>query len=176
MSYVDLHKKTILVTGAAGFIGSNLVKRLYDNVRDVTVIGIDNMNDYYDVRLKEARLSELSVHPSFIFIKGSIADKQLVVKVFDQYKPRIVVNLAAQAGIRYSIINPDAYIESNLIGFYNILEVCRHSYDEGHTPIEHLVYASSSSVYGSNKKVPYSTDDKWITRSPFTQPRRNQTN
>ena len=126
MSYVDLHKKTILVTGAAGFIGSNLVKRLYDNVRDVTVIGIDNMNDYYDVRLKEARLSELSVHPSFIFIKGSIADKQLVVKVFDQYKPRIVVNLAAQAGIRYSIINPDAYIESNLIGFYNILEVCRH--------------------------------------------------
>ena len=176
MSYVDLHKKTILVTGAAGFIGSNLVKRLYDNVRDVTVIGIDNMNDYYDVRLKEARLSELSVHSSFIFIKGSIADKQLVVKVFDQYKPQIVVNLAAQAGVRYSIINPDAYIESNLIGFYNILEVCRHSYDEGHTPIEHLVYASSSSVYGSNKKVPYSTDDKWITRSPFTQPRRNQTN
>lgn len=176
MSCVDLHKKTILVTGAAGFIGSNLVKRLYDDVKDVTVIGIDNMNDYYDVRLKEARLSELSVHPSFIFIKGSIADKQLVVKVFDQYKPQIVVNLAAQAGVRYSIINPDAYIESNLIGFYNILEVCRHSYDEGHTPIEHLVYASSSSVYGSNKKVPYSTDDKWITRSPFTQPRRNQTN
>ena len=126
MSYVDLSGKTILVIGAAGFIGSNLVKRLYRDVKDVTVVGIDNMNDYYDVRLKVARLSELSVHPSFIFIKGSIADKQLVVKVFDQYKPRIVVNLAAQAGIRYSIINPDAYIESNLIGFYNILEVCRH--------------------------------------------------
>lgn len=176
MSYVDLHKKTILVTGAAGFIGSNLVKRLYNDVKDVRVIGIDNMNDYYDVRLKEARLTELSVNPTFVFIKGSIADKGLVKDVFKQYQPQIVVNLAAQAGVRYSIINPDAYIESNLIGFYNILEVCRHSYDEGHTPIEHLVYASSSSVYGSNKKVPYSTDDKWITRSPFTQPRRNQTN
>ena len=128
MSYVDLNHKTILVTGAAGFIGSNLVKRLYQDVEDVTVIGIDNMNDYYDVRLKEARLSELSVYPSFLFIKGSIADKELVNKVFDQYKPQIVVNLAAQAGVRYSIINPDAYIESNLIGFYNILEACRHSY------------------------------------------------
>ena len=176
MSYVDLHKKTILVTGAAGFIGSNLVKRLYNDVKDVRVIGIDNMNDYYDVRLKEARLTELSVNPTFVFIKGSIADKGLVKDVFKQYQPQIVVNLAAQAGVRYSIINPDAYIESNLIGFYNILEVCRHSYDEGHTPIEHLVYASSSSVYGSNKNVPYSTYDKWITRSPFTQPRRNQTN
>lgn len=160
MSYVELNHKTILVTGAAGFIGANLIKRLYQDVEDVTVIGIDNMNDYYDVRLKEARLSELSVHLSFIFIKGSIADKELVNKIFDQYKPQIVVNLAAQAGVRYSIINPDAYIESNLIGFYNILEVCRHSYDEGHVPVEHLVYASSSSVYGSNKKVPYSTDDK----------------
>ena len=160
MSYVDLNKKTILVTGAAGFIGSNLVKRLFKDLKDVTVIGIDNMNDYYDVRLKAARLSELSVHPSFIFIKSSIADKDMVSKVFDQYRPQVVVNLAAQAGVRYSIINPDAYIESNLIGFYNILEACRRSYDEGHTPVEHLVYASSSSVYGSNKKVPYSTDDK----------------
>ena len=160
MSCIDLHKKTILVTGAAGFIGSNLVKRLYDDVKDVTVIGIDNMNDYYDVRLKESRLAELSVHPSFVFIKGSIADKNLIEDVFKQYHPQVVVNLAAQAGVRYSIINPDAYIESNLIGFYNILEACRHSYDEGNTPVEHLVYASSSSVYGSNKKVPYSTDDK----------------
>lgn len=160
MSYVDLHKKTIFVTGAAGFIGSNLVKRLYDDVKDVTVIGIDNMDDYYDVQLKESRLTELSVNPSFVFIKGSIADKGLVEDVFRQYQPQAVVNLAAQAGVRYSIINPDAYIESNLIGFYNILEACRHSYDKGNTPVEHLVYASSSSVYGSNKKVPYSTDDK----------------
>lgn len=160
MSYIDLKNKTVLVTGAAGFIGSNLVKQLCKDVEDVTVIGIDNMNDYYDVRLKEARLSELSVYPSFIFIKGNIADKELINKVFDEYRPQVVVNLAAQAGVRYSIINPDAYIESNIIGFYNILEACRHSYDEGHTPVEHLVYASSSSVYGSNKKVPYSTDDK----------------
>lgn len=160
MSSIDLHKKTILVTGAAGFIGSNLVKRLYEDVKDVTVIGIDNMNDYYDVRLKEARLAELSVHPSFVFVRGSIADKDTINQIFKQYRPQIVVNLAAQAGVRYSIINPDAYVESNLIGFYNILEACRHSYDEGNTPVEHLVYASSSSVYGSNKKVPYSTDDK----------------
>ena len=160
MSYVDLKNKTILVTGAAGFIGSNLVKHLYEDVEDVTVIGIDNMNDYYDVRLKESRLSELSAYPSFIFIKGSIADKELINKIFEQYGPQVVVNLAAQAGVRYSIINPDAYIGSNLIGFYNILEACRHSYDEGNTPVEHLVYASSSSVYGSNRKVPYSTDDR----------------
>lgn len=160
MSCVDLKYKTILVTGAAGFIGSNLVKRLYSDVEGVTVIGIDNMNDYYDVRLKEARLEELSENPSFIFVKGSIADKALVKEIFEKYKPQVVVNLAAQAGVRYSITNPDAYIESNLIGFYNILEACRHSYDDGQTGVEHLVYASSSSVYGSNKKVPYSTDDK----------------
>ena len=152
--------KTILVTGVAGFIGSNLVKRLYNDINNITVIGIDNMNDYYDVRLKEARLEELSVYPSFIFIKGSIADKAIITEIFEKYKPQVVVNLAAQAGVRYSITNPDAYIESNLIGFYNVLEACRHSYDGGATGVEHLVYASSSSVYGSNKKVPYSTDDK----------------
>lgn len=160
MSAIDLTNKTILVTGAAGFIGSNLVKRLYQYVKDIKVIGIDNMNDYYDVRLKEYRLEELSQYSSFIFIKGNIADKDLIQEVFKTYQPQIVVNLAAQAGVRYSIINPDAYVESNLIGFYNILEACRHSYDEGNIPVEHLVYASSSSVYGSNKKVPYSTDDK----------------
>lgn len=160
MSKVELNGKTILVTGAAGFIGGNLVKRLYHDVEDVTVIGIDNMNDYYDVRLKEARLEELSAHPSFVFIKGNIADKAIITEIFEKYKPQVVVNLAAQAGVRYSITNPDAYIESNLIGFYNILEACRHSYDGGATGVEHLVYASSSSVYGSNKKIPYSTDDK----------------
>jgi len=160
MGCIDLHTKTILVTGAAGFIGSHLVKRLYENGEDMTVIGIDNMNDYYDVRLKEARLSELSVHPSFVAVKGSIADKKLINEMFEKYRPQIIVNLAAQAGVRYSIMNPDAYVESNLIGFYNILEACRHSYHEGKASVEHLVYASSSSVYGSNKKVPYSTDDR----------------
>lgn len=160
MSKVVLEGKTVFVTGVAGFIGSNLAKRLLCSTENVTVIGIDNMNDYYDVQLKQARLAELSVYPAFVFVKGSIADKALVNRVFEQYKPQLVVNLAAQAGVRYSIVNPDAYIASNLIGFYNILEACRHSYDEGHTPVEHLVYASSSSVYGSNKKVPYSTEDK----------------
>ncbi len=151
---------TILVTGAAGFIGSNLVKAIYKRYDNPVVVGIDNMNDYYDVRLKEERLKELEQYPDFTFIKGNIADKELIDKVFADYKPQVVVNLAAQAGVRYSITNPGAYIEANLIGFYNILEACRHSYEQYEGGVEHLVYASSSSVYGSNKKVPYSTDDK----------------
>lgn len=160
MQNVDLNGKTVLVTGAAGFIGSNLCKRLLGTVKDVRVIGIDSMNDYYDVRLKEERLKALSSDEAFVFVKGNIADKELITSLFEEYKPDVVVNLAAQAGVRYSIINPDAYVESNLIGFFNILEACRHSYDDGNKGVEHLVYASSSSVYGSNKKVPYSTDDK----------------
>ena len=160
MAVVDFTKKTILVTGAAGFIGGNLVKRLLKDCPDASVVGIDNMNDYYDVGLKEARLAELSGNPAFTFLRGSIADKAVIAEIFEKYRPRIVVNLAAQAGVRYSITNPDAYIESNIIGFYNILESCRHSYDGGEPGVEHLVYASSSSVYGSNKKVPYSTEDK----------------
>lgn len=157
---ITLTGKTVLVTGAAGFIGSNLAKRLLQDVQDIKVIGIDNMNDYYDVRLKEERLKELSDYPFFVFIKGDISDRTTVNGIFDEYRPQVVVNLAAQAGVRYSISHPDAYISSNIIGFYNILEACRHSYDNGQTGVEHLVYASSSSVYGSNKKVPYSTDDK----------------
>ena len=151
---VDLKSKPILVTGAAGFIGANLCKRLLQDLPGAQVIGLDSVNDYYDVRLKEYRLRELANFPNFTFIKGNLADKALIDRTFEQYQPQIVVNLAAQAGVRYSITNPDAYIESNLIGFYNILEACRHH------PVEHLVYASSSSVYGSNKKVPYSTEDK----------------
>ena len=150
----------ILVTGVAGFIGSNLVKAIYKRYDNPSVVGIDNMNDYYDVRLKEERLKELEQYPDFTFIKGNIADKALIDKVFEEYKPQVVVNLAAQAGVRYSITNPGAYIEANLIGFYNILEACRNSYGQYEGGVEHLVYASSSSVYGSNKKVPYSTDDK----------------
>lgn len=157
---IDLNGKTILVTGVAGFIGSNLAKRLLKDYQTIRVVGIDNMNDYYDVHIKESRLKELSPNPGFIFIKGNIADKQTINELFEAYHPQIVVNLAAQAGVRYSIINPDAYIESNLLGFYNILEACRHSYDNGESGVLHLVYASSSSVYGSNKKIPYSTDDK----------------
>ena len=157
---VDLKGKTILVTGVAGFIGANLAKRLLQDTSIVKVVGIDNMNDYYDVRLKEERLKELSSFASFVFVRGDIADKSIIDKLFAEYQPSIVVNLAAQAGVRYSITNPDAYIASNLIGFYNILETCRHSYDNNQKGVEHLVYASSSSVYGSNKKVPYSTDDK----------------
>lgn len=154
MNKITLENKTIFVTGAAGFIGSNLTKRLLKEINNVKVIGLDNMNDYYDVRIKESRLKDLQAFENFTFIKGNLADKETINKIFEEYKPEIVVNLAAQAGVRYSITNPDAYIESNLIGFYNILEGCRHN------PVEHLVYASSSSVYGSNKKVPYSTDDK----------------
>ena len=146
--------KTILVTGAAGFIGSNLCLRLLNENKDIRVIGIDNMNDYYDVRIKEYRLDKLNGFSNFEFIKGNIADKELINQIFESNKIDIVVNLAAQAGVRYSITNPDAYIESNIIGFYNLLEAIRHHM------VEHFVYASSSSVYGSNKKVPYSTDDK----------------
>lgn len=158
--------QTILVTGAAGFIGSNLVLELLRSMSPVQIIGLDNMNDYYDVSIKEYRLEQIATSAAehsdsqWTFIKGNLADKALIDKIFADYKPEIVVNLAAQAGVRYSITNPDAYIESNLIGFYNILEACRHSYDNGAKGVEHLVYASSSSVYGSNKKVPYSTDDK----------------
>ena len=157
---IDLSGKTVLVTGAAGFIGSFLSERLLSDFEDIRVIGFDSVNDYYDIRLKESRLEKLQKHENFIFIKANLADKDKVTEVFREYSPQIVGNLAAQAGVRYSITNPDAYIESNIIGFYNILEACRHSYDDGATPVEHLVYASSSSVYGSNKKVPYSTDDK----------------
>ena len=151
---------TILVTGAAGFIGSNLVKAIYKRYDNPLVVGVDNMNDYYDVRLKEERLAQLEQYPDFTFVRGNIADKELIDNIFAEYKPQVVVNLAAQAGVRYSITNPGAYIEVNLIGFYNILEACRHSYSQYEGGVEHLVYASSSSVYGSNKKVPYSTDDK----------------
>lgn len=146
--------KTIFITGASGFIGSNLVKRILTTETDTKVVGLDNMNDYYDVRIKEARLAELQKFENYTFVKGNLADKELINSIFEKYNPDIVVNLGAQAGVRYSITNPDAYIESNMIGFFNILEACRHY------PVEHLVYASSSSVYGSNKKVPYSTDDK----------------
>lgn len=152
---VNLNNKVVLVTGAVGFIGANLVKRLLNDFESVKVVGIDSITDYYDVRLKHERLEELYTYGDrFIFVKGNIADKQTIDNLFAEYRPQVVVNLAAQAGVRYSITNPDAYIESNLIGFYNILEACRHN------EVEHLVYASSSSVYGSNKKVPYSTDDK----------------
>lgn len=163
---VRLKNNTILVTGAIGFIGANLVMELFRQIDSVYVIGIDNMNDYYDVSIKEYRLKQIEKlaeeHPesTWKFIKGSISDKVLIDSLFKEYKPNVVVNLAAQAGVRYSITNPDVYIESNLIGFYNILEACRHSYDNGQPGVEHLVYASSSSVYGTNKKVPYSTEDK----------------
>lgn len=158
---IILNGKTVLVTGVAGFIGSNLAKRLLTDYAELQVIGIDSITDYYDVSLKHDRLKGLEEFGDrFVFTHDSIANREIIIRLFDEYKPAIVVNLAAQAGVRYSITNPDAYVESNLIGFYNILEACRHSYDNGQTGVEHLVYASSSSVYGSNKKVPYSTDDK----------------
>ncbi len=163
---INLQNKTVLITGAAGFIGAGLVKELMETQAPIHIIGIDNMNPYYDVTIKEYRLKQIeackekNVGGSWKFVQGSIADKPLIEKIFSENKPDIVVNLAAQAGVRYSITNPDSYVESNLIGFYNILEACRHSYDNGAKGVEHLVYASSSSVYGTNKKVPYSTEDK----------------
>lgn len=163
---INLQNKTVLITGAAGFIGAGLVKELMETQAPIHIIGIDNMNPYYDVTIKEYRLKQIeackekNAGGSWKFVQGSIADKPLIEKIFSENKPDIVVNLAAQAGVRYSITNPDSYVESNLIGFYNILEACRHSYDNGAKGVEHLVYASSSSVYGTNKKVPYSTEDK----------------
>lgn len=165
-SNVELSGKRILITGAAGFIGSNLVLKLLSEEKNVDILGIDNMNAYYDVELKNYRLGQIEEkvkeNPTnqWTFLKGDISHKKTIDEIFEKYQPEIVVNLAAQAGVRYSIENPDAYIFSNLIGFYNILEACRHSYDNGSTGVEHLVYASSSSVYGTNKKVPYSTEDK----------------
>lgn len=162
---IDLNGRTVLVTGAAGFIGANLTMQLLREYEALHIVGLDNVNDYYDVSLKEYRLEQIhklveAVGGKFTFVRGNIADKTTITEVFAKYQPTVVVNLAAQAGVRYSIENPDAYIEANLIGFYNILEACRHSYDEGNVAVEHLVYASSSSVYGSNKKIPYSTEDK----------------
>lgn len=157
---IDLNKKTILITGVAGFIGSNLAEQLLKKYTNIKIVGIDNLNNYYDIKLKEFRLNNLYKFSNFNFIKGNIADKEQIKNVFDEYNPNLVVNLAAQAGVRYSIENPDAYIESNIIGFYNILEACRDSYKGERMPVEHLIYASSSSVYGSNKKVPYCVDDK----------------
>ena len=166
MQKIDLKNKTILVTGSAGFIGSNLVLELLRTQSPINIVGIDNMNNYYDVSIKEWRLSEIEKcvtghsDSTYKFYKGDLADKATINRIFTDHRPDIVVNLGAQAGVRYSISNPDAYIQSNMIGFYNILESCRHSYDDGAKGVEHLVYASSSSVYGTNKKVPYSTEDK----------------
>ena len=156
---INLKNKTVLITGVAGFIGANLAKKLLTEEKETRIVGIDNLNEYYDISIKEYRLKQIK-NDRFTFIKGNIADKKLLFDIFSKYETNIVINLAAQAGVRYSIINPDAYIESNIIGFYNILEACRHSYDNGADGVEHLVYASSSSVYGANKKVPYSIDDK----------------
>ena len=182
MQHIELKNKTIFVTGSAGFIGSNLILELLKTQSPVNIIGLDNMNNYYDVSIKEWRLKEiekcLAQHndSTYKFYRGDLADKALIDQIFAEHKPHIVVNLAAQAGVRYSITNPDAYIQSNLIGFYNILEACRHSYDNGSGGVEHLVYASSSSVYGTNKKVPYSTDDKWIIQFLYTLQQRKVMN
>ena len=166
MQKIDLKNKTVFVTGSAGFIGSNLVLELLRTQSPINIVGLDNMNNYYDVSIKEWRLSEIEkcaakhTDSTYQFYKGDLSDKAMIDEIFSRHKPSVVVNLGAQAGVRYSITNPDAYIQSNMIGFYNILEACRHSYDNGETGVEHLVYASSSSVYGTNKKIPYSTDDK----------------
>lgn len=154
MDKISLNNKVILITGVAGFIGSNLAKNLYKIVKNITIIGIDNLNDYYDVNLKQERLEDLSKYKTFKFIKANLQDKNVILNIFKEYQPKIVINLAAQAGVRYSLKNPDSYIESNIIGFFNILEACHHY------PVEHLVFASSSSIYGSNKKIPYSVEDK----------------
>ena len=166
MNHIDLKNKTVLVRGSTGFIGSNLVLELLKSQSPIHIIGLDNMNDYYDVSIKEWRLEEIEKclkecsDSSYVFYKDDLANKAIIDHIFEEHKPDIVVNLGAQAGVRYSISNPDAYIQSNMIGFYNILEACRHSYDNGAKGVEHLVYASSSSVYGTNKKVPYSTENK----------------
>ena len=165
MSTVDLEGRTILITGAAGFIGAALAERLLKEFPDISIIGLDNMNSYYDVRIKEERLKKLEKYQNFIFIKGDVSDRTALASLFDSYKPQIVAHLAAQAGVRYSITNPEAYISSNIIGFFNILEECRRSLEKGEK-LEHLVFASSSSVYGSNSKIPYSTEDK--TDSPVS--------
>ena len=180
MNHIDLKNKTVFITGSAGFIGSNLVLELLKTQSPIHIIGLDNVNDYYDVSIKEWRLREIEkcVHEhsdsTYIFYKDDLANKAIIDRIFKEHKPDIVVNLGAQAGVRYSISNPDAYIQSNMIGFYNILEACRHSYDNDEKGVEHLVYASSSSVYGTNKKVPYSTEDK--VDNPSTQPQKNQMN
>lgn len=154
MDKISLNNKVILITGVAGFIGSNLAKNLYKIVKNITIVGIDNLNDYYDVNLKQERLEDLSKYKTFKFIKANLQNKNVILNIFKEYQPKIVINLAAQAGVRYSLKNPDSYIESNIIGFFNILEACHHY------PVEHLVFASSSSIYGSNKKIPYSVEDK----------------
>ena len=173
---IELKNKSIFITGVAGFIGSNLAKRLLSTVEGVKVVGLDNMNNYYDVRLKEARLKELEQFEKFSFVKGNLADKAVIESIFEQYKPEIVVNLGAQAGVRYSITNPDAYVEANLIGFYNILEACRHSYDDGHTPVEHLVMHPVLRSMAVIRKCLTARMTRLITRYLCMRQPRNQMN